>query len=75
MDQKLARTLLMSVNDVKVLSALNDYVTFRLERLRDQLETTKDDRRVSELQGAIEEIRRIYRLRDDFIAVTKQKET
>lgn len=74
MDQKLAKTLLISLNEPKIIDAIIEYTDYRIQKLREQLETVKDDRRIHELQGCIEEVKRLYRLRDDFLAVYNQKE-
>jgi len=67
MDKQTYRDLLVLVNDKTVMDRIDQYAAARITLLRDQLETTKDNRRIPELQGAIYELRRWRTLRDEVI--------
>jgi hypothetical protein len=58
-------------NDKKVMSEVYSYANARIEILRDQLETSKDPQRITEIQGALAELRRIKTLRDEVIEGAK----
>ena len=67
MDKKFYRTLLLLVNDKETMDKVHSYVDARIEVLRDQLETTQSLDRVTALQGAVRELRRLKTLRDEVI--------
>lgn len=67
MDKKFYRTLLLLVNDKETMDRVHAYVDARIEVLRDQLETTQNLDRVTALQGAVRELRRLKTLRDEVI--------
>lgn len=69
MEIEVAREVVMHLNHPKIMDAITIYAESRLKKLREQLETTKDDRRVHELQGSIEEIKRLFSLREHALAV------
>jgi hypothetical protein len=71
MDKQFYRTLLILVNDKKVMAEIHNYANARIEILRDQLETSKSQQRISEIQGALAELRRIKTLRDEVIEGAK----
>ena len=71
MDQQFYRTLLLLVNDKKIMGDIQSYVNARIDILRDHLETTSDPQRISKIQGAITEIRRFQTLRDEVIEGSK----
>lgn len=56
---KLLSVLLPDVTDV-----LSEFIDYRIELLRTQLERTKDDRQVHELQGSISELRNLRSIRE-----------
>jgi hypothetical protein len=53
------------------MSEVYSYANARIEILRDQLETSKDPQRITEIQGALAELRRIKTLRDEVIEGAK----
>jgi len=63
MDEKQAREILALVNDPEMYPLLVRYAEQRLEILRVYLENEKNLQKVSELQGAIAEIKRIFTLK------------
>jgi len=67
MDKQFYRTLLLLVNDKDTMDRVHAYVDARIEVLRDQLETTQNLDRVTALQGAVRELRRLKTLRDEVI--------
>jgi hypothetical protein len=74
MDKKVARTVVQTLNHPKIIDALNGYIDFRINKIREQLETVKEPSRVYELQGAIQELRKFKRIREDALAVDQMKE-
>lgn len=62
MNKDLARSLLHIIPDS--YDVLQEYVKYRIDNLHQQLETTKDDRRIAEIQGSIQELRLFTKLRD-----------
>ena len=52
MDQQFYRTLLLLVNDKKIMGDIQSYVNARIDILRDHLETSSDLQRISKIQGA-----------------------
>ena len=71
MDKQQYRDLLPLVNDKAIMELLEVYAKARIELRRDQLETPKDLQRISEIQGALAELRRIKTLRDEVIEGAK----
>ena len=65
MDEKQAREIVLLVNDPEMYPLLVRYAEQRLEILRGYLENEKNLQKVSELQGAIAEIKRIFTLKDE----------
>ena len=72
MDKQQYRDLLPLVNDKAIMELLEVYAKARIELRRDQLETSKDLQRISEIQGALAELRRIKTLRDEVIEGAKK---
>ena len=71
MDKQQYRDLLPLVNDKAIMELLEVYAKARIELRRDQLKTSKDLQRISEIQGALAELRRIKKLRDEVIEGAK----
>jgi len=71
MDKQLYRTLLLLVNNKGTTDSVHAYAEARSLTLRDQLETSKSQQRISEIQGALAELRRIKTLRDEVIEGAK----
>ena len=71
MDKQLYRTLLLLVNNKGTMDSVHAYAEARISTLRDQLETSKSQRRISEIQGSLAELRRIKTLRDEVIEGAK----
>ena len=71
MDQQFYRTLLLLVNDKKIMGDIQSYVNARIDILRDHLETSSDPQRISKIRGAIGEMRRFQTLRDEVIEGSK----
>ena len=67
MDKSFYRLLLPLVNNKEQMDLLHDYAAARIEGLRDLLEKQKDPQRISEVQGAVSELRRFKTLRDEVI--------
>ena len=67
MEKQLCRSLLLLVNTKEHMDLLNAYVTMRIASYHQQIENAKDPKRVSEIQGAIAELRRFETLRDEVI--------
>ena len=72
LDKQQYRDLLPLVNDKAIMELLEVYAKARIELRRDQLETSKDLQRISEIQGALAELRRIKTLRDEVIEGAKK---
>lgn len=72
MTPKVAQEITQNLNHPKIINTLNLYLNERIETLRLELESTKDDRRVHELQGAISALRVVYKIRDYALAVKDQ---
>ena len=51
MDQQFYRSLLLLVNDMKIMGDIQSYVHARIDILRDHLETSSDPQRISKIQG------------------------
>lgn len=60
-----AKYLQLLVNTPDSNSRLQTYADYRVEILKEQLTGEKDPRRITEIQGAIRELRRIDTLRDE----------
>lgn len=71
MEKELARALLMMVNDHDKYESLQKYVAYRIEVLRNYLETTRDHEKVLEMQGSISELRKLQTLREQVIEGAK----
>lgn len=69
MNRVTANLLNQNFNHPKIVNALNTYLDERIKILHELLETTQDDRRMHQLQGAIQELRSLYTLREKAIAV------
>ena len=67
MNRDVARQLLLLVNDKEMMDRLMAYALARIEGLRGQLEISKDQDRIREIQGSIQELRRFATLRDEAI--------
>ena len=67
MNRDVARQLLLLVNDKEMMDRLTVYALARIEGLRGQLEISKDQDRIREIQGSIQELRRFATLRDEAI--------
>lgn len=65
MSKDVYRSLLPLVNEHEQMKRLQAYVDYRIEGLRDQLETLADADQVKAYQGAIRELRRFKTLRDE----------
>lgn len=50
---------------------LNEYVNYRISMLHSQLERAKDLQRIAEIQGAIDELRLLSKLRETAVNVLK----
>lgn len=72
MKKEVARDILASLLTPKIMDAIYAYADDRIETLRVQLETAKDEVDVRQLQGAIQEARRLKTIRDTAIAVMEQ---
>lgn len=65
MDSKVARPLAQHVaSNFQVVEALNAYADYRIEFLRTLLEREVNHTRICQLQGAIEEVRLMKKLRE-----------
>ena len=53
------------------MESVHAYAEARISTLRDQLETSKSQQRISEIQGSLAELRRIKTLRDEVIEGAK----
>lgn len=65
MEKHIAKGLLPLVNDVDHYSLLQGYVDYRINVLRGFLEVTRDHHKLTELQGAIAELRKMQMLKED----------
>lgn len=72
MNRKIAQTINSVLNVPKITDAINDYVDFRIEVLRDTLERSKEIDKIREIQGSIEELRRFRKIREHAIQVLEQ---
>ena len=71
MKRELARYLLLLVNDKEMFDRLQALMESNIENHRHSLESAKTIERVSELQGAISELRRLQFLRDEVVAAAE----
>jgi predicted nuclease of restriction endonuclease-like (RecB) superfamily len=71
MQKKLAKEILPLVNDTDKYPVLQAYVAERIEVMRGYLETTKEQSKILEIQGAIAELRRFQTLREQAIEGAK----
>ena len=71
MDKKFYRSILLMVNQKDTFEMLQEYVSKRIEILREQLETSLDVDQMRQIQGSIKELKRFKTLRDE---VTKGAE-
>jgi len=71
MDRELARYLLLLVNDKEMHDRLQKLVESKIEKYRNSLESAKTIERVSELQGAISELRRWQHVREEVQAAAE----
>lgn len=67
MDKDTSRALLPLVNDKETMERLQVYLDYRINKYRDLLEIQKDFDRITEMQGAMAELRRFKTLRDEVI--------
>jgi glutaredoxin-related protein len=67
MDKDTSRALLPLVNDKETMERLQVYIEYRINKYRDLLEVQKDFDRITEMQGAMAELRRFKTLRDEVI--------
>lgn len=72
MTPKVAQDIAQNLNHPKIITALNDYLDFRITSLREELELTKEDRRIHELQGAIEVLKQVKQIREHALAVVEK---
>lgn len=73
MNRKIAQTINSVLNVPKITDAINDYIDFRIEVLRDTLERSKEIDKIREIQGSIEELRRFRKIREHAIQVLEQE--
>ena len=71
MEKTLAKSILPLVNDPEKYSLLQDYIENRIHAMRNFLENTKDPSKLTEVQGAIAELRRFQTLRDQALEGAK----
>ena len=67
MDKDTSRALLPLVTDKDMMERLQVYIDYRINKYRDLLEVQKDFDRITEMQGAMAELRRFKTLRDEVI--------
>jgi hypothetical protein len=67
MNKETSRALLPLVNDKDMMERLQTYLDYRIKKYRDLLEVQKDPTRITEMQGALSELRRFSTLRDESI--------
>lgn len=67
MDKQLSRSLVPLVNDKEKYDSLKDYAKARIWQMHVLLETTKDHHRILEIQGSINELKRMDTLRDEVL--------
>lgn len=71
MDREFYRVMLPFVNDKQQMDLLLEYTLGKISMLHQQLETVKEPHRISEMQGAIAELRRFRTLRDEVLQGAK----
>ncbi len=71
MTPKIAQEIAQNLNHPKIINTINDYIDMRIGILREELEVTKDDRRVHELQGAIQALKLVKSIREHALAVVE----
>lgn len=71
MKPEVAKLLANTLSQPHVYKALTEYTKERIESLHFDLERVKDYNRISEIQGAIDELRRIEKLRESAMDVVK----
>jgi hypothetical protein len=72
MEQQVYRDLLPLVNDRELYSRFMDFVTARIDHLRGSLESASDIDEVRRVQGAIRELRRMQKLKEEAIERSKK---
>lgn len=71
MTPKVAQDIAQNLNHPKIINTLNDYLDFKINLLREELELTKEDRRIHELQGAIGILKQVKQIREHALAVVE----
>ncbi len=71
MTPKIAQEISQTLNHPKIITALNDYLDFKIDSLREELELTRNDRRMYEIQGAIQVLRQVKQIREHALAVVE----
>ena len=71
MTPKIAQEITQNLNHPKIINTLNDYLDSKIEFLREELELTRNDRRMYELQGAIQVLRQVKQIREHALAVVE----
>lgn len=66
-DKQIARKLLPLVNDPVDMKLIGEYITFRLDLLRLDLENATDMNSILRTQGQIKELKRLLNLRDEVL--------
>lgn len=71
MTPKIAQEIAQNLNHPKIMGALIDYLDFKINTLREELELTKEDRRIHELQGGIAVLKQVKQIREHALAVVE----
>ena len=73
MNRQIAQVVNGNLNHPKITQALQEYINFRIEALRNLLETCKNQNHILEYQGAIEELRKFHKIRETALAVLESE--
>jgi hypothetical protein len=71
MNLKVAQAIAQSLNHPKIIDAIDTYLDDRISDLRLELENTRDDRRMHELQGGIAALKAMYKIREHALATVE----
>lgn len=71
MTPKVAQEITQNLNHPKIINALNEYLDYKIETLREELELTRNDRRLFEIQGALQVLRQVKLIREHALAVVE----
>lgn len=69
MTPKIAQEIVQNLNHPKIINTINDFIDFKINSQREELELARDDRRIHELQGAIAVLKQLKSMREHALGV------